>query len=357
MAPSLRIAFDPVHDPRWQAVLARESAADGQFFYAVSTTGIFCRPSCPSRRAKPEHVSFFASTEDAGRAGFRPCMRCKPDRKTADTRSDLIADACRLIEAAEQLPTLETLASAVGLSPFHFHRLFKQQTGLTPRAYGAAHRAQRLRGALNADNTVTQAIYQAGFNASSRAYEKAEDVLGMTPGAYGNGGKNARIRFAVCLCALGHILVAQSDRGICAILLGDSPEALLNDLQDRFPKATLIGDDPAFEATVATVVGFVEAPQIGLDLPLDIRGTAFQERVWQALRAIPVGTTISYADLAQRIGQPTAVRAVAGACAANALAVVIPCHRVVRTDGSLSGYRWGLERKRALIDSEAKPSP
>lgn len=356
MAPSFPSVRDVDNDPRWLAVVARDKAADDRFFYAVSTTGIFCRPSCPSKRAKPEHVSFFLTAHEAASAGFRPCLRCKPDALPSKRQANRIVDACRRIETAEDLPSLDVLASAAGLSPSHFHRLFKQQTGLTPRAYGAAHRAAKLRAALKADGTVTQAIYEAGYNASSRAYEQADDILGMTPGAYNKGGKDALILFAIGICTLGHILVAQSNRGICAILLGHDPDALLKDLQDRFPKAELVGGDAAFEQTVAAVIGFVEAPNIGFDLPLDIRGTAFQERVWTALRAIPAGTTISYAELAERIGQPSAVRAVAGACAANALAVAIPCHRVVRTDGSLSGYRWGLERKRLLIDREADAS-
>ena len=357
MAPVLQSAFDPAQDARWKAVLARDPAAEGRFFYAVLTTGIFCRPSCPSRRAKPKNIRFFSTAEEAVGAGFRPCLRCKPqDVSPKQNQAQLIIEACNQIEAADSLPKLDALASAAGLSSFHFHRLFKSQTGLTPRAYGAAHRAEKLRGALDGSNSVTQAIYQAGFNASSRAYDQAEEVLGMTPGEYKQGGKNARIHFAVGSCSLGHVLVAQSEKGLCAILMGDDPDALLEDLQDRFPKAELIGADPGFEATVAAVIGFVEAPHIGLNLPLDIRGTAFQERVWQALRSIPVGTTVSYAELARQVGQPSAVRAVAGACAANALAVAIPCHRVVRTDGSLSGYRWGLERKRALIDREAEAS-
>ncbi|MBS9719722.1 bifunctional DNA-binding transcriptional regulator/O6-methylguanine-DNA methyltransferase Ada [Tianweitania sp. BSSL-BM11] len=357
MPHSSHTAFDPLADLRWKAVLDRDAALDDHFFYAVLTTGIFCRPSCPSRRAKPENVRFFATAEEAMEARFRPCLRCKPQAASAKrTQAQRIVEACKQIDVADDLPQLDTLASAAGLSPFHFHRLFKQHTGLTPRAYGAARQAEKLRSALGQGNDVTRAIYEAGFNASSRAYDQADGVLGMTPGAYKKGGTNARIHFAIGECTLGHILVAQSQKGLCAILLGDEPEILLQDLQNRFPKAELIGADPAFEETVATVVGFVEAPRIGLDLPLDIQGTAFQERVWQTLRSIPVGTTVSYAELAERIGQPSAVRAVAGACAANALAVAIPCHRVVRTDGSLSGYRWGLERKRDLLEREAQES-
>jgi AraC family transcriptional regulator of adaptative response/methylated-DNA-[protein]-cysteine methyltransferase len=340
-------------DPRWAQVLARDPAADGQFFYSVKSTGVYCRPSCRSRPARPQNVCFHPSSDAAEAAGFRPCKRCRPDQPSARAAQDaLILAACRQIEAAEQPPSLDALAQQAGLSRFHFHRLFKAATGLTPKAYAAAHRQQRIKARLTEGETVTTAIYDAGFNASSRLYENAHAMLGMTPGAYRGGGANADIRFAIGQCSLGAILVAQSQRGICAITLGDDPDLLVRLLQDRFPKATLIGGDPAFERLVAQVVGLVEAPQHGLSLPLDVRGTAFQQRVWQALRAIPPGTTVSYAELAQRIGAPTAVRAVAGACAANAIAVAIPCHRVVRTDGNLSGYRWGVERKRALLERE-----
>jgi AraC family transcriptional regulator of adaptative response/methylated-DNA-[protein]-cysteine methyltransferase len=342
-------------DPRWRAVIERDAAADGRFVYAVRTTGVYCRPSCPSRRARPEHVSFHADGAAAEAAGFRPCRRCRPDAPSLTARhAERVAAACRILERAEELPTLAGLAQAVGMSPFHLHRLFKAHTGITPRAYGAARRADRLRAALTGgDDSVTAAIYAAGYNASSRFYETADAVLGMTPTTFRAGGARAEIHFAVGQCTLGAVLVARSERGVCAILLGDDPEDLLRDLERRFPKAELLGGDPAFEQLVATVVGFVEAPHRGLDLPLDIRGTAFQQRVWQALRLIPAGQTVSYAEIARRIGAPGSVRAVAGACAANALAVAIPCHRVVRTDGGLSGYRWGIERKRALLEREA----
>ncbi len=263
-----------------------------------------------------------------------------------------VLEACRLIETSEVLPTLEEMARHAGLSPFHFHRQFKAVTGLTPKAYAEAHRAKSLRQALDSGSSVTEAIYEAGFNASSRFYEKSNAILGMTPNAYRKGGEGRQIRFAIGQCSLGAILVAATDRGICSILLGDDAEALARDLQDRFPNAQLIGADSAFEAWVAKVVGFVEQPAIGLDLPLDIQGTAFQQRVWQALRDIPAGEVATYAEVAEYIGDPKAVRAVAGACAANKIAIAIPCHRVVRTDGGLSGYRWGVERKRAILLSE-----
>lgn len=341
-------------DPRWAAVMRRDREADGSFVYAVRTTGVYCRPSCPSRLAKPQNVELFADGAAAQQAGYRPCMRCRPEQEALPAQhAALVAEACRVIEAAEVAPSLEALAEQAGLSPSHFHRIFKLVTGLTPKAYGHAHRAQRVRQELDDPATsVTSAIYGAGFNSNGRFYEAVGEVLGMTPTAYRNGGANAEIRFAVGECSLGSILVARSERGICAILLGDDPDILIRDLQDRFPKAHLIGGDPAFEMLVAKVVGFVEAPGLGLDLPLDVRGTAFQQRVWQALRQVPAGTTVSYADIAQRIGMPKAVRAVAQACGANALAVAIPCHRVVRHDGALSGYRWGVERKQALLRKE-----
>ncbi len=343
-----------VSDPRWAAVMARDPAADGKFFYSVNTTGVYCRPTCAARLARPENVRFHATCQDAEAAGFRACKRCKPGQPSlAEHNAATIAAACRIIEQAETMPGLEHLAQQVGLSTYHFHRLFKQVTGLTPRQYAAACREQRLRNQLIQGGKVTEAIFDAGYQASSRFYANADAVLGMAPSRYRAGGASTVIRFAIGECALGPILVAQSERGVCAILMDDSPEQLVRDLQDRFPQANLIGGDQQFEQLVATVVGFVEAPGIGLDLPLDVRGTAFQQRVWQALRAIPPGQTATYSQIAERIGSPTAVRAVAGACAANAIAVAIPCHRVVRTDGSLSGYRWGVQRKRALLDLES----
>jgi len=348
-APALPIE----RDPRWAALLARDPAAEGAFVYSVATTGVYCRPTCPSRRPKPENVAFFASSAEAERAGFRPCQRCRPNEPPAAERhAALVAEACRRIEKADTAPSLDALAAKAGLSPSHFHRLFKSITGLTPKAYAAAHRAKRVREELSNGRSVTEAIYGAGFNASSRFYEKAQDALGMTPSAYRAGGVGAEIKFAIGQCSLGAILVARSEKGVCAILLGDDPEALIRDLQDRFPKAHLIGGDRDFEALVAKVVGFVEAPALGLDLPLDLRGTAFQQRVWEALRKIPAGATASYAEIARRIDAPQAVRAVAAACAANRIAVAIPCHRVVRKDGDLSGYRWGVARKRALLAKE-----
>jgi AraC family transcriptional regulator of adaptative response/methylated-DNA-[protein]-cysteine methyltransferase len=342
-----------VNDPRWARVLKRDRTADGLFWYSVATTGVYCRPSCPSRAANPINVQLHDTLADAKTTGFRPCKRCHPDGPSIDAENvAIVARACRLIEESGGEDSLNALATAVGLSASYFHRKFKAVTGLTPKEYATAHRAGKIRDGLANGGSVTEAIYDAGFNSSSRFYEKSTNMLGMTPTQFKTGGANEEIRFALGETSLGAILVASSKKGVASILLGDDPDALLRQLQDRFPKASLIGADREYEALVARVVGFVEAPQIGLDLPLDVRGTAFQRRVWQSLQEIPIGQTVSYAEVAQRIGSPRAVRAVARACAANDLAVVIPCHRVVRNDGALSGYAWGVERKKMLLDRE-----
>lgn len=348
------LAATTLADPRWIAVRTRDSAADGQFFYAVRSTGVYCRPSCGARTPKPGNVVFYPTTDAAEQAGFRPCKRCKPDQlPLAAQHAARVAALCRQIEAAEVPPSLGELASHAQMSRYHLHRLFKAITGVTPKTYAQAHRARKVREQLERGGTVTAAIYAAGYNSDSRFYEQSARLLGMGPRDYRAGGANTLLRFAVGECSLGAILVAASERGVSAILLGDDADALLRDLQDRFPNAQLIGGDSEFEQWVATVVGFVEAPQLGLDLPLDVRGTAFQQRVWQALREIPAGATASYGEIARRISATRAVRAVAGACAANCLAVAIPCHRVIRNDGGLAGYRWGIERKRALLEREA----
>ena len=271
----------------------------------------------------------------------------------ASKHAAAVAAACRTIEIAEEIPSLESLAAAAGMSRFHFQRVFKQATGLSPKAFASAKRAEKIRELLPASATVTEAIYQAGFNSNARFYEKSTAMLGMAPGTYRGGGKGEVIRFAIGRCSLGSILVASSEKGVCCIMLDDDPALLAAELQRRFARAEIIGADADYEKLVARVVAFVEAPAVGLDLPLDIRGTAFQQRVWQALREIPNGSTASYAEIAAKIGSPAAVRAVAGACAANHIALAIPCHRVVRQDGHLSGYRWGVGRKRTLLDREA----
>lgn len=337
-------------DARWTAVVQRKTEADGQFVYAVTTTGVYCRPSCAARTPRPENVRFFADGDAAVTAGFRACRRCKPE---GDGRAGMIARVCRMIETAEEAPSLDDLAREAGLSPHHFHRVFKAATGLTPKAYATAHRRKRVREELGKATSVTEAYYDAGFGSNGRFYAESNAMLGMTPRRFRAGGADTEIRFAVGQTSLGAILVAESDRGIVAVTLGDDADTLVRELQDRFPKAKLIGGDAGFEARVALVVGAVERPGTGMELPLDIRGTAFQQRVWQALRQVPAGRTVTYAELADRIGDAKAVRAVAGACAANSLAVLIPCHRVIRTDGSLSGYRWGVERKRDLLARES----
>lgn len=348
-------ATDPGDAERWAALAARDPRADGTFVYAVRTTGVYCRPSCAARAARPENVSFHRTCAEAEAAGFRPCRRCRPDEPAlAERRAEAVARACRLIETAETVPSLAALARAAGLSAYHFHRVFKDATGVTPRAYAAAHRAAAVARRLPGAASVTEALYEAGYGAASRFYAAGAPRLGMAPAAYRTGGAGLRIRFGIGACSLGAILVAATEAGVCAILLGDAPEPLLHDFQDRFPAAEIEGGDPAFEGWMARVIGLVEAPGSGLDLPLDIRGTAFQQRVWTALRKIPVGSTATYAEIARAIGLPTATRAVAQACGANPVAVAIPCHRVVRSDGALSGYRWGVARKRALLDREAE---
>jgi AraC family transcriptional regulator of adaptative response/methylated-DNA-[protein]-cysteine methyltransferase len=337
----------------WHAVQARDAAADEHFWYAVRTTGVYCRPSCAARPALRENVSFYRARSQAEAAGFRPCKRCKPDQPPlAERHAQAVAAACRLIDQAETAPDLSTLAAAVGLSQHHLHRLFKAHTGLTPRAYADGLRGERLRGHLSGAPSVTEAMYQAGFGSSGRFYASSDAQLGMRPASFRQGGRGERIRFAVAQSWLGPLLVAATDGGICSVAIDDDPQALVRQLQDRFPQAELVGGDAAFEAMVAQVVASVNHPQRSAELPLDVRGTAFQQRVWQALLAVPAGTTVTYSELAQRIGSPTSVRAVASACGANEIAILVPCHRVVRLDGSPSGYRWGIARKTALLARE-----
>jgi AraC family transcriptional regulator, regulatory protein of adaptative response / methylated-DNA-[protein]-cysteine methyltransferase len=353
---NIRVSPTPsvTDDPRWARIVSRDKTADGLLWYSVSTTGIYCRPSCPSRAANPKNVALHDTLQSARATGFRPCKRCNPEGLSLESENAaLVVKACRIIEESEEEPSLEDLAEAVDRSASYFHRVFKAATGLTPKGYAAAARVKKVREGLESGNSVTETIYDAGFNSSGRFYEKSTEMLGMTPTNYRSGGANEEIKFAVGQTSLGAILVASSKKGVASILLGDDPDKLVRNLQDRFPKARLIGADREYASLIARVVGFVENPHIGLDLPLDVRGTAFQRRVWQALQEVPVGKRVSYAEIARRIGSPRAVRAVAGACAANNLAVAIPCHRVVRNDGALSGYAWGVERKRALLDREA----
>jgi AraC family transcriptional regulator of adaptative response/methylated-DNA-[protein]-cysteine methyltransferase len=331
-------------DPRWQSIVARDAAAG--FYYSVKTTGVYCLPSCAARLPRPENVAFHATCDDAERAGFRPCKRCKP--REAPRNTALVAEACRVIDTSEVEPSLGDLAAKAGLSPFHFQRVFKKAMGVSPKQYAKARRAARVRSSLAAGTAVTDAVFEAGFQSNSRFYENADAMLGMRPRAYRAGGAREEIRYAVTSCSLGHVLAAESDRGICAILLGGD-EA---DLRRLFPRASIAPAGGEFAASLRAVAALVEEPRGVIGLPLDIRGTAFQQRVWTALRQIPAGRTASYSDVAKAIGAPQSVRAVARACASNVLAVAIPCHRVVRGDGALSGYRWGVERKQALLQRE-----
>lgn len=335
-------------DPRWVAVRSRDSSFDGRFVYSVRTTGVYCRPSCGARLARPENVRFHATCAEAEAAGFRACRRCRPDRPP----HPVVADLCRWIGASEGTPTLDEMAERAGLSASQLHRVFKAATGLTPRGYAVAERARRVRTALANTETVTEALYTAGFGSNGRFYAEADHLLGMTPVAFRDGGAQTEIVYAVRECSLGAILVARSERGVCAILLGDHQEALVRSLRDQFPRARIVAAGQTFDALVSQVVELVEAPGLDVNLPLDIRGTAFQQRVWEALRKIPAGSVMSYSDVAKAIGAPAAVRAVARACASNVLAVAIPCHRVVRSGGALSGYRWGVERKQELLNRE-----
>jgi AraC family transcriptional regulator of adaptative response/methylated-DNA-[protein]-cysteine methyltransferase len=343
---------------RWRAVVSRDRAADDVFYYAVKSTGVYCRPSCAAKLARRENVRFFSSPSAAQRAGFRACKRCRPaDPAVGPQQAAAVTKACRLIEASGDKSDLKTLARAVGLSPSHLHRVFKSCTGLTPKAYASSYRWQRVRDELWEGKTVTSAMHNAGFNSNSRFYAASGKSLGMTPTSFRAGGRGTVVRFAVGECWLGSILVAASRIGVCSIALGDDPSTMVRELEDRFPHAELIGGDRDFEVLVARVIGYVDRPAAGLDLPRDVQGTAFQQRVWQALCDIPCGQTITYSELAKLVGQSHAARAVARACAANRLAVAIPCHRVMRTDGSLSGYRWGVERKVKLLQRERESRP
>ena len=338
-------------DWRETAVEARDRSADGRFLFGVVTTGVYCRPSCPARTALRENRRYFASADEAEAAGFRACLKCRP----REAREDPVARACRFIEAAESLPPLEDIAAAAGLSPHHFHRRFKAETGVTPRAWAAARRAERLAAALAAGEPVTRAIHSAGYESSQAAYAEAGGRLGMAPRRVAQKGAGTRIRAAVAMTSLGALLVAATDIGVVRIAFGDAAD-LENALRRDFAQAEIVTDDAGFAETVAAVVSLVERPRGDerrwLALPLDIRGTAFQQRVWEALRRIPVGETATYGEIARAIGKPNAVRAVAGACAANELALAIPCHRVVPAAGGSGGYRWGPERKQSLLSRE-----
>lgn len=344
-------SFEP---DRWQAVLERDQRADGAFVYGVVTTGVYCRPHCASRRPKRDNVRFFDSWQAAEGAGFRPCRRCAPQAASGpDKAVDAVVRACALIEAAESPPTLTRLADETGLSPAHFQRLFKKTLGITPKQYAMEKRLGRVRDNLLQGANVTAAVYAAGFESGSRFYENATSDLGMKPSEYRKGGAGKTIAYAIAWSQLGLALVAATDRGVCRIDFGDSPEELVSRLEAAFPKAILRENDSALRARIAQALDCLDRPEQAARLPLDIQGTAFQRQVWAALQSIPPGSTSTYADIARRIGRPKAARAVARACASNTVAVIVPCHRVVRGDGGLGGYRWGLERKRAVLEREA----
>lgn len=337
-------------EQRWQAVVRRDAQADDEFVYAVRTTGVYCRPSCPSRAAKRENVTFYETGELAAAAGYRPCKRCRPDAPSQQqTRSVLVRQACQTIERSATPPSLAQLAQQAGMSPYHFQRIFKTVAGLSPKAYHKALQARRVTASLQSAPSVTAAIYEAGFNSSGRFYEAAPAFLGMPPGSYRKGGAGEHIRYTVEPCVLGWVVVAATRKGLCAIEFGDVPQTLAEGIRARFPQAQFEPADEAFKRWVVQVLDYLEQPRGVLDLPLDVQGTVFQHRVWQALQAIPAGQTASYGEIAARIGQPKAHRAVAHACACNLVAVAIPCHRAVRADGSLAGYRWGVARKSELL--------
>lgn len=344
-------------DRRWHAVANREQAADGSFYYGVKTTGVFCRPSCSSRLPNRENVEYFISCKEAQSAGYRPCKRCKPtgNSKNEEIEQKIIS-ACRSIEQSNTPLKLKYLAEEAGLSPYHFHRLFKKLVGVTPKQYASNHRSQRFRESLKLSESITDAIYNAGYSSSSGVYTKKRDHLAMKPKEYRAGGAGIIIHYGLAECMLGWVIVAATDRGICAIEFDDDPAVLPQKVQSRFPKARLEKAGLAFTHLLEEVVNFIKAPRDSFNIPLDIQGTAFQQRVWSVLQQIKPGETLSYTAVAEKIGNPNAFRAVATACASNKLAVVIPCHRVISKDGKISGYRWGVKRKKTLLDNEREES-
>jgi AraC family transcriptional regulator of adaptative response/methylated-DNA-[protein]-cysteine methyltransferase len=337
---------------QWQQIVSRDARQDGRFVFAVRTTGVYCRPSCPSRRPRRDSVEFFPSPQAAERAGYRACLRCKPTQ--ISEQAQYVIHARQLLDSSEGLLTLRDLSRRVGVSPFHLQRLFKRATGLTPREYQAARRTQQVKSKLRAGTDVTTSLYNAGYGSPSRLYEAADHQLGMTPATYGKGGEGAQIAFTISDSALGKMLVAATGRGLCAVKFGDDAKLLESELRQEFYAAEIRREDAALREFVSSVQSGVATPGTLFDLPLDIRATVFQQRVWNALRQIPAGETRSYSELAKAIGDRSATRAVARACATNPVAVVIPCHRVVRESGDLAGYRWGIGRKQELLRREQK---
>ena len=335
---------------KWQQVIARDARQDGRFVFAVRTTGIYCRPSCPSRRPRRDSVEFFPTPNEAERAGYRACLRCKPTE--ISSQAQYVARARQILDNAEGVVTLPQLSKRVGLSPFHLQRLFKRATGLSPREYQSARRIQHVKHGLRKGDDVTTALYDAGFGSSSRLYEKAPQQLGMTPGAYKRGGAGTKIVFAIAPSPLGRLLVAATDRGLCAVRFGESAGDLERALRTEFHAAELHRDDAGMRHYVDPLLAVIRGENTIVDLPLDVRATAFQMKVWEKLRQIPRGETRSYSDVAREVGNPSAVRAVARACASNPVALAVPCHRVVSAGGDLAGYRWGVERKKKLLERE-----
>src|ERR1022692_3787746 len=338
------------NENHWQQVMARDARQDGRFVFAVRTTGIYCRPSCPSRRPRRDSVEFFPDPREAERAGYRACLRCKPTEISA--QAQYVLRARQLLDNAEGAMTLAELSKHLGLSPFHLQRLFKRATGLSPREYQSARRMQQVKTELRKAGDVTTALYDAGFSSPSRLYEKSDQQLGMTPGAYRRGGAGAAITFAITPTPLGRMLVAVTERGLCSVRFGESATEMERDLREEFHAATLHRDDAAMRRYVEPLLASLGGEKTTIDLPLDVRATAFQQKVWETLQRIPCGETRSYTEIARAIGEPKAVRAVAHACASNPVALAVPCHRVVRSDGNLAGYRWGIERKKKLLEGE-----
>lgn len=354
LLPALKMNPTLTDEQLWQAVVSKDARFDGQFVFAVSSTGVYCRPSCPSRRAHRERVKFFELPEAAERAGFRACLRCQPQRaRVLDPQVELVQRICRVLNSSEtQTVKLAELAAHAGVSPFHLQRTFKRVMGISPRQYLAARRFGNFKAAVRKGDSVTTALYESGFNSSSRLYEHAAEELGMTPATYSRGGRGVKITYTIVSSSMGRLLVAMTERGVCAVRMGDNDAGLKQDLVAEFPQAQIMRDDSGLREQVQKILNHLDRNEPRLDLPLDIRSTAFQRQVWEKLRAIPYGQTVSYGDVAKALGKPGAVRAVGRACATNPVALVIPCHRVVREDRSLGGYRWGLERKKKLLESE-----